>query len=443
MSSGYVNLPPSGAAGSSSYKSAVTLVSDLPASGNTQGDEYLVTSTGYNYFWDGSAWQKVNAPIGSADVANTNSVNLTVTAKVLTADAQISSNAADALNQKVSLDIQSATSKGLRAQIPNASITGLFSATAPITYSAGAIAVTSSNLTEATSAVLTITGGTGVLLGGTGATIQVKQASTSVSGYLSNTDWNTFNGKQAAGNYITALTGDVAATGPGSVAATIQPLAVTNAKIANSTIDLTTKVTGALPLANLANGTANQIIGANSAATGNEFKTLAVGTAGSNFAIAHTANTVTFNLPDAGTGARGAVTTGAQTFGGSKSLGGAVTDKTTIGLSGSTVAHQINGGISRTVRTLSATTLTLDTTTADDIILCNPSAAQTITLTAAATAGTGRVITIKDVSGNAQAFNITLTPNGTEKIDGQSNYVIVQNYASIELVSNGSNWFVL
>lgn len=50
---------------------------------------------------------------------------------------------------------------------------------------------------------------------------------------------------------ITQLTGDVTAgPGSGSQAATIANLAVTNAKIANSTIDLTTKVTGTLPLAN-------------------------------------------------------------------------------------------------------------------------------------------------------------------------------------------------
>jgi hypothetical protein len=60
---------------------------------------------------------------------------------------------------------------------------------------AAAIA-TPSALTEATSAVLTITGGSAALLAAT--TIQVKQASGSQSGYLSSTDWNTFNGKQAA-----------------------------------------------------------------------------------------------------------------------------------------------------------------------------------------------------------------------------------------------------
>lgn len=81
-------------------------------------------------------------------------------------------------------------------------------------------------------------------------TFAMPAATTSVNGYLTSTDWNTFNGKQASGSYITALTGDVTATGPGSVAATIANLAVTNAKIANATIDLTTKVTGILPGAN-------------------------------------------------------------------------------------------------------------------------------------------------------------------------------------------------
>lgn len=52
-------------------------------------------------------------------------------------------------------------------------------------------------------------------------TISITQSTTSTDGYLSSTDWNTFNNKQDAGDYITALTGDVIATGPGSVTATI------------------------------------------------------------------------------------------------------------------------------------------------------------------------------------------------------------------------------
>jgi hypothetical protein len=61
--------------------------------------------------------------------------------------------------------------------------------------------------------------------------ISMAAASGSVNGYLSSTDWTTFNNKQAAGNYITALTGNVVASGPGSVAATIQANVVTNAML--------------------------------------------------------------------------------------------------------------------------------------------------------------------------------------------------------------------
>lgn len=55
----------------------------------------------------------------------------------------------------------------------------------------------------------------------TGNTVSITQSTTSTDGYLSSTDWNTFNNKQPAGSYITALTGDVTASGPGSAAATL------------------------------------------------------------------------------------------------------------------------------------------------------------------------------------------------------------------------------
>jgi len=78
-----------------------------------------------------------------------------------------------------------------------------------------------------------------------------QKATASLPGFLSSADWTTFNGKQAAGNYVTALTGDVSGSGPGSTATTIAANAVTNTKIANGTIDLTQKVTGRLPVANV------------------------------------------------------------------------------------------------------------------------------------------------------------------------------------------------
>lgn len=57
--------------------------------------------------------------------------------------------------------------------------------------------------------------------GGPIPNITIQQSGSSTDGYLSSTNWNIFNGKQPAGNYITALTGDVTASGPGSAAATV------------------------------------------------------------------------------------------------------------------------------------------------------------------------------------------------------------------------------
>ena len=56
--------------------------------------------------------------------------------------------------------------------------------------------------------------------------ISITQANSTTDGYLSSTDWNTFNNKQAAGNYITALTGEATASGPGSASVTLTNSAV-------------------------------------------------------------------------------------------------------------------------------------------------------------------------------------------------------------------------
>jgi trimeric autotransporter adhesin len=128
-------------------------------------------------------------------------------------------------------------------------------ATAPITSSGGTtpnIAITGHSLTEATSAVLTITGGSLSQLVAT--TIQVKQASGSQAGYLSSADWTTFNGKQASGNYITSLTGDVTASGPGSSVATLA--ATSNATLTTlSALSLpTSQLSGSINLASQVSG---------------------------------------------------------------------------------------------------------------------------------------------------------------------------------------------
>lgn len=80
------------------------------------------------------------------------------------------------------------------------------SAAQTISYNTvGAYAAT--NPSGFTSNTGTVTGVTAtapvVSSGGTAPVISMAAATTSVSGYLTSTDWNTFNGKQAAGSYVT------------------------------------------------------------------------------------------------------------------------------------------------------------------------------------------------------------------------------------------------
>jgi hypothetical protein len=69
-------------------------------------------------------------------------------------------------------------------------------------------------------------------------TLNIPMASASgvTAGLLSKTDYDSLMAKQASGNYVTALSGDVTATGPGSATATISTGAVTSSKIADGTI---------------------------------------------------------------------------------------------------------------------------------------------------------------------------------------------------------------
>lgn len=140
---------------------------------------------------------------------------------------------------------------------------------------------------------------------GTTVTFNLPVASASNTGKLSSTDWSSFNGKQAAGNYVTALTGDVAASGPGSVAAT---LATVNGNVGSFTCtNLTVNGKGLITAA--ASGgcltSAVTSIGPIGALQTGPAVTLASSTAGTDFTITASTNIITFNLPTASASNRG------------------------------------------------------------------------------------------------------------------------------------------
>lgn len=114
----------------------------------------------------------------------------------------------------------SVTGQVLFLQVATSSLTGALSSTDWNTFNNKQNALTFGNLTDTGTDGITIGSGTGAVIG-SGTTISQHVADTTHNGYLSSTDWNTFNSKQAAGNYITALTGDGTASGPGSAALTL------------------------------------------------------------------------------------------------------------------------------------------------------------------------------------------------------------------------------
>lgn len=139
----------------------------------------------------------------------------------------------------------------------SASNRGLLTSTDWSTFNNKQDALTLNNLTESTSNILTITGGTNSVIG-SGTTIQVKQASGIQSGYLSSTDWTTFNNKQPL------LTNPVTGTGTENTLAkftsngsTIGDSHITE-NATNIFLGLATNVTGDL---NISTGSQFQING--------------------------------------------------------------------------------------------------------------------------------------------------------------------------------------
>lgn len=100
------------------------------------------------------------------------------------------------------------------------SVAGCLSAADWTTFNSKQSALSFGDLTDAGTDGITVTGGTGAVIGA-GTSLSQHVADASHNGYLSSGDWSTFNGKQAAGSYITALTGEGSASGPGSAAFTL------------------------------------------------------------------------------------------------------------------------------------------------------------------------------------------------------------------------------
>lgn len=84
------------------------------------------------------------------------------------------------------------------------------------------------------------------------------------------------------------------------------------------------------------------------------------------------------------------------------------------------------------------------TITADDYIVEVNYTSGGVTLYLPSAVGIeGQIYTIKDAGGTAAANPITVTPDGSETIDGNSTGSVTADYGTLTIYSNGANWLIL
>lgn len=143
-------------------------------------------------------------------------------------------------------------------------------------------------------------------------------------------------------------------------------------------------------------------------------QTFAPGTAGSDFGISSSGSTHTFNIPDAGASARGAVTTGTQTLAGAKTFTSNVT---------------LNGITNTYVAKTSGYTAT-----ATDYLINATSGTFNVTLPTAVGI-TGKLYVVK----NSGSGTVTVNTTSSQTIDAVTTVALTQ-WQWILVASDGANW---
>lgn len=253
------------------------------------------------------------------------------------------------------------------------------------------------------------------------------------------------NAKQATGNYITALTGDGTATGPGSVALTV------------------TRING-VALSGLATGILKNTTttGVPSIAVAADFPTLNQNTTGTAANITATTNatlTTISSLVSVGT-----ITTGVWSGTAISAIKGGTAQTTyatgdtlyasaantlsklTIGATGTVLT--VAGGVptwaaaspNLTISAVKTTTYAILTT--DLVVLTNAGTASFTATLPTAVGVTGKQYIIKRVD-QTLANSVTIATTSSQTIDGVTTKALATQYESFTIVSDGANWQVL
>lgn len=275
--------------------------------------------------------------------------------------------------------------------------------------------------------------------------IATQAASATVSGYLTSADWSTFNGKQPAGAYLTAVTSNSPLTGAGTAASHLSmPAATTSVNGYLTSTDWTT-------FNNKGSGTVTSVTGT-APVVSSGGATPAISMAAATTSVSGYLTSTDWNTFNgkqaAGTYVTSLTVTGANGFAGSFTSGAtpALTVSTSITglLKGNGTA--ISAAVANTdyVPLSTVLTKTADYTIANtDMWIINNKTGSALTLTfPAASSWIGRAITVKNMqaqlvnSASSNIVPIDSTTAGTAILLG-----VVGNWA--KLVSDGTNWVIM
>jgi len=281
--------------------------------------------------------------------------------------------------------------------------------------------------------------------GGTTPAISISQASTSTNGYLSSTDWNTFNGKQPAGTYVNSVTGTAPVVSSGGVNPAISMAAASAS--ANGYLTSTDWTT----FNNKGSGTVTSVTGTapvvSSGGTTPAISMAAANTSTNGYLTSTDWNT--FNGKQAaGTYVTAITIASSNGFAGTSSGGATPALTLTTSITGLLKGNgtAISAAVANTDYVPLSTVLTKTadyTITGTDTWIINNKTGSALTLTfPAASSWTGRSITVKNMqaqlvnSATSNIVPIDSTTAGTAIL-----LAVVGNWAT--MVSDGTNWVIM
>ena len=277
--------------------------------------------------------------------------------------------------------------------------------------------------------------------GGTTPAISISQATTSTDGYLSSTDWNTFNNKQPAGTYVTSVsgtTGRITSTGGTTPVIDLASGVATPGTTGSSTqipvvtIDTYGRITGITTASN-PQGTVTSVAALTLGTTGTDLSsTVANGT---------TTPVITLNVPTASATNRGALSSADWTTFNNKGngtvtsvalsapamftvSGSPVTGSGTLALTYSGTALPIaNGGTGATTAPAASANLSGFTTTATSGITTTLTSASSVYQVFTGTAA--QTVQLPATSTLAQGWSYHIVNNTTNILTVQTSTAVV------------------